>query len=172
MSTSLTVEIVHEAIDRVLQAAVADKHGEISAASSSTRSSWRRVVSTEDWQSIASIHMNQTNCKDLLCSNKKYRPFRSNIPFYFGIQAPLLQGSFCTFYLAYSTWDGRMLNVDQLVMMTHHDEYRKQHETCCLYRLLARIAVHLQCARLSWKVKSLLRMHFFEYLMFLMSIVF
>jgi hypothetical protein len=99
-----------------------------------------------------------------------------NIPFYFGIEATTKGGAaheeaasavvaFVTFYIAYSTWDGRMTYVDDLVVVedggTGFDhgsdgtpqKYDFDGLKVTLYRLLAKISVSIGCDRLTWKVR-------------------
>jgi hypothetical protein len=66
----------------------------------------------------------------------------------------------CTFYLAYSTWDGRMLYVDHLSppKITNGSTSTKNSSSSSsetlmmiqIYRVLAKISMGLKCARLSW----------------------
>jgi hypothetical protein len=60
-----------------------------------------------------------------------------------------INDGFCTFYLAYSTWDGRMLYVDRL-SLPDIDHEKKNDIAIKIYKLLATIACQLGCARLSW----------------------
>ena len=82
-------------------------------------------------------------------------------PFYFGIQVLMsstctdqnqphndIMVGFCTFYIAYSTWDGRMLYVDELL------DVEAAGDSLLLYRVLAKIAIQTGCARLIWKVRT------------------
>ena len=62
-----------------------------------------------------------------------------------------------TFYMAYSTWEGRMLYVDHLsIINPNTSEYSKSDSIADIELLvlqsLARIAIHLNCARLMWRV--------------------
>lgn len=150
--TSLTVDYVHEVIDRVLQLTevqacplATSKKSPISAGNTSL--TWRRVAQPRDWVERGG------SPKDLSLSHR--------IPFYFGIQASRHDEADeecdeeppstarCTFYLAYSTWDGRMLYVDQL----SDSDSCSADVVMAFYRILAKIAVQLQCARLCWKVR-------------------
>ena len=56
-----------------------------------------------------------------------------------------------TFHFAYSTWNGRILYVDCLQSSILDDETE-----VLLLRILANIAVNLDCARLTWRVSTLL----------------
>ena len=60
-----------------------------------------------------------------------------------------------TFYMAYSTWEGRMLYLDHLSIMksSTSEENIAEIELLAL-QALARIAIHLNCKRLMWRVRS------------------
>ena len=76
------------------------------------------------------------------------------IPYAFGIRGTsegYLEAK-CTCYLGYSTWDGRMLYVDHNIIIGSRDADIPENERAA-YQLLAKIAVRLGCARLSWKVR-------------------
>jgi hypothetical protein len=157
--TSLTVNHIHRIIDQVLQSTeLPTEQAETSTKPSASSSSfeWRRVVPTQgDWETIDNAYkVKFGNSLPTLVS-----PLAHKIPFYFGIQAsrrqigdedPILLAAFCTFYLAYSTWDGRMLNVDQFLILEKNDW--SSEKVLALYQILAKIAVQLQCIRLTWKV--------------------
>lgn len=154
--TSLTVDYVHDVIDRVLQLTEVQAGPLATSKKASTWAAnksltWRRATQPgRDWVKRGGSPDNP--------SLSQHR-----IPFYFGIQASRHDEAdeerdeeptfttHCTFYLAYSTWDGRMLNVDQLG--------GKGSDSCsadvvmAFYRILAKIAVQLQCGRLCWKVR-------------------
>jgi hypothetical protein len=106
-----------------------------------------RTASPSDWNSLLSS----------LSSDEEYGThvlsldFRTS--FYFGIEVwsseteqpgEKLLG-FCTFYAAYSTWDGRMLYVDQINAETDG--------SLLLYRVMAKIATEIGSTRLTWKVR-------------------
>jgi hypothetical protein len=162
--TSLTVDFVNQVIDRVLQSntfATEQTKTERSTPSPSNSSyQWRRVDHTQgDWETIDNAY--KAKFEDRLPT--LVPPLSYSIPFYFGIQAsqrgqqtrdgdPGLLVAFCTFYLAYSTWDGRTLNVDQFLVLESND--CSSQEVVALYQNLAKIAVQLQCTRLSWKVRT------------------
>ena len=59
-----------------------------------------------------------------------------------------------TFYMAYSTWEGRMLYVDHLSIDSINDGDKVQIELLIL-QALARIAVKLNCSRLMWRVRAM-----------------
>jgi hypothetical protein len=163
--TSLTADYVNNVIDRVLQSnALSTSESTTTTTSSASNLSyaWRRVDHSQgDWETISNAY-----CKMKLGDGPAtlVPPLLSHekIPFYFGIQASLRQRddnnnpnavvAVCTFFLAYSTWDGRMLNVDQFLVLDKND--CSSQELVALYRILANVAVQLQCARLSWKVRN------------------
>ena len=60
-----------------------------------------------------------------------------------------------TFYFAYSTWDGRILFVDQIGIRKDNDHERYTLMTTAL-RVLADVAVDLECQRLAWLVSAYL----------------
>jgi hypothetical protein len=166
--SSLTVDYVDKVIDRVLQSKdsttteqtkkttkPATTTPKLSASNSLYE--WRRVIhSQSDWETIDNAYKVKFGAK----LSTWVSPLSNEIPFYFGIQAsrkrtrdeePTELAAVCTFYLAYSTWDGRMLYVDQFLTLESND--RSSQEVVVLYRILAKIAIELQCARLSWKVR-------------------
>ena len=57
-----------------------------------------------------------------------------------------------TFHFAYSSWNGRILYVDCLQSPNLEDDDERH---VLLLRILANIAVTLDCARLTWRVSSL-----------------
>jgi hypothetical protein len=59
---------------------------------------------------------------------------------------------FLTFYLAYSTWDARVLYLDKLFLDTDDDNDRDAIEWS-MHFTLADIAVRLNCARYTWQVR-------------------
>jgi hypothetical protein len=54
-----------------------------------------------------------------------------------------------SFYLAYSSWTGRILYLDQVRCHGLEDNVEK-----LLLQILADIAVELDCARLTWRVSG------------------
>jgi hypothetical protein len=77
------------------------------------------------------------------------------IPYFLGIGLHSLHGAqLCgvvTMYIGYSTWDGRCLFIDRLEFPNHdHEDMEKS-----ILRPLAKIAVELDCARLSWRVSTI-----------------
>ena len=82
-----------------------------------------------------------------------------NFPLFFGITVHVSKttekdghenskAQLISFYLGYSTWDGRCLFVDQIVQ----DEKIEK----LLLQVLAKIAIRLDCSRLIWMVRCLL----------------
>jgi hypothetical protein len=77
----------------------------------------------------------------------------ASAPWYFGMTMRdntnnKLCCGFVTFYLAYSTWDGRFLYVDRLEC--DEDDSLE----ILLTRTLAKLTVQLHCARLTWRVRT------------------
>lgn len=176
---ALTVDTVHQVIDRVIV-------GQASASSHP----WRRIV---DWTAVNTTKSTFSNGASLITNPKTATTTITTAPFFFGIyrQAPLqslLQTdaadettthfskpnndcdtvAICTFYLAYSTWDGRMFNVDRLVGMetgrnggssSSSSSSSKNDDIEALYRILAQMAVALNCTRLTWKVRPMQGSH-------------
>ena len=58
---------------------------------------------------------------------------------------------FVTFYVAYSSWSGRILYLDQIQL---EDGRMNDDVEMILLRLLADIALELDCARLTWRVRK------------------
>jgi hypothetical protein len=149
---SLSTNSINDIIDNVLLAESTNN------TENSTTISNRRLGTSEDWQSI--IPSTTTTGYD----HHSNRP-----PFYFGFQSIITcndtttttttttSDAFCTFYLGYSTWDGRMLIADQVVAGTSPTSNNNHNETTKflkMFQILARIAVQLGCARLAdWKVR-------------------
>jgi RimJ/RimL family protein N-acetyltransferase len=57
--------------------------------------------------------------------------------------------AYATFYMAYSTWEGRVLYLDRIVAGTSASS--RQAPDLALRRTLARVAVDLECARFVWQ---------------------
>ena len=158
--TSLSKDFVHETIDAVLASVLSSslcQHRDITL---------RRVVTSEDWVSLSSQSRtaidDSTIISDGDCNNNgddtDTVSRRNNIalsadtsPFYFGIQVlhnNIIVG-FCTFHIAYSTWDGRMVYVDQLQHFEDEDN-----DSLLIYHVLAKIAIQIGALRLTWKVRT------------------
>lgn len=76
---------------------------------------------------------------------------RNKTPWHFGIEIRHAQpdnkkSGLITFYLAYSSWTGRILYVDQLRCHGLEDHVEK-----LVLQILADIALDLDCARLTWR---------------------
>ena len=85
---------------------------------------------------------------------------RSRTPWHFGIEIRHVQpgenksGGLLSFYLAYSSWTGRILYVDQVRCHGLEDTVEK-----LLLQILADIALELECARLTWRVSVAVPIH-------------
>jgi hypothetical protein len=82
----------------------------------------------------------------------------SSVPLYFGITIrDNTNNQLCcgcvTFYLAYSTWVGRILYVDRLECKDGADDDDDDSLEILLMRTLAKLTVPLDCARLTWRVR-------------------
>ena len=197
---SLSKHSVQEAIDKVLSefgskrtgaevGHIEKKQKVVGAAKSNRFGSFgsyykvRQVKNENEWKSI----LNGSSAATL----------KNPIPMYFGIQiqhsqklaeteeqqlAPratdMIDG-FATFYIAYSTWDGRFLFVDHLTMTSSSSWGRAlssvSSDSCggipdaCdlpivnddeimeirVLHILSKIAVELGCSRLTWRVSDL-----------------
>ncbi len=132
-STSLSEEAVHEAIDNVLASEASDVV-------------LRRATESRDWNSIMSI---ADPAKENGTQETRNLSAEVRTPFYFGIQALNGKGTligFCTFYIAYSTWDGRMLYADQI--------QPESDGSLLLYHIMAKISTEIGCSRFTWKVRN------------------
>jgi len=58
---------------------------------------------------------------------------------------------FVTFYVAYSSWTGRILYLDRMEM---DGELMNDDVEVSLLRMLAEIALELDCVRLTWRVRT------------------
>ena len=81
------------------------------------------------------------------------------LPLHFGLSLAGVSSSqsrhgLVTFYMAYSTWEGRMLYVDHLSINSINGDDKDQIELLIL-QALARIAVKLNCSRLMWRVRAM-----------------
>lgn len=168
MALSLSVDFIHKTIDEVCRKPFLLQNGTGSSDGKSvvlhratTPCDWNCIVS-----SLSSSDSATRNASDEEPDNSVFSAdFRT--PFYFGIQAtnsdppqdcgryrkkvPLHQPGdelvgFCTFYIAYSTWDGRVLYVDKINPETDG--------SLLLYRAMAIIATYLGCDRFTWKQKE------------------
>jgi hypothetical protein len=128
---SLTVSSINQSIDEVIHETQWQKEGSMSL---------RRATTSKEWNSMLAVVSSKSSL-DLMTTV---------IPFYFGVGL-LRDDTICgviTFYMAYSTWDGRNLFVDRLEFPTGKDNAMEKK----LVRFLAKIAVKLDCTRLTWRV--------------------
>jgi hypothetical protein len=135
--TSLTIPSIHQAIDKTTRSDASiqqelNKRGLV----------LRRATESKDW--ISMLGFVKKGDKSTL---------DAAIPTHFGMmlqktnEAEEIFGV-VTFYMAYSTWDGRILYVDRLECSEmDHDIETLLHQT------LADIAVQLDCSRLTWRVR-------------------
>lgn len=128
-SSSLSEDSVIQAIDDLLLTLPQDENVLL-----------RRTETPSDWSAVRSL-------SDPAVENESMLPEPDvRTPFFFGIHA--LSGDtvvgFCTFYIAYSTWDGRFLYADQI--QPESDGSLK------LYRFMAQVSQAIGCTRLTWKV--------------------
>jgi hypothetical protein len=91
----------------------------------------------------------------------------ASIPFYFGMTirentANKLCCGCVTFHLAYSTWDGRFLYVDCL-------ECDDESIEILLTRTVAKLAVQLHCARVTWRVRRIQCVKLCEYVVYVIA---
>eukprot|EP00535_Pseudo-nitzschia_heimii_P005502 CAMPEP_0197186352 /NCGR_PEP_ID=MMETSP1423-20130617/13753_1 /TAXON_ID=476441 /ORGANISM="Pseudo-nitzschia heimii, Strain UNC1101" /LENGTH=417 /DNA_ID=CAMNT_0042637639 /DNA_START=84 /DNA_END=1337 /DNA_ORIENTATION=+ len=151
---SLSADSIHTIIDSTLASLPSIS---LSGSSHHENLLLRRVKTPHDWNRVSydlpRSHQSKRNEIEDHCGNVVFSP-DVRTPFYFGIQAVCSDSSqheekligFCTFYIAYSTWDGRILYVDQFNMETDHK--------ILLYRILAEIATQIHCERFTWKQKE------------------
>jgi hypothetical protein len=161
-SSALTVDDVNAIIDRVLESSSQKTRldNESSSLEPPVPSSWtwHRVIEKDEWEDIHNVYRRNSGGSRTTCS------LEHTTPFFFGIigskqedhddvvDAPddEVTTTVCTFYLAYSTWDGRMFYVDQVIATGGSSSSK---DFAALFRILAKIAVELKCARLTWKVR-------------------
>jgi hypothetical protein len=168
-SSSLTVDEVNAIIDRVLESSSQKTRvdNESSSLEAPVRSSWtwHRVIEKDEWEDIHNVYRRKSGGSRTTCSLEHTTPFFfDTTPFFFGIigskqedhddvvDAPddEVTTTICTFYLAYSTWAGRMFYVDQVIATGGGSSSK---DFAALFRILAKIAVELKCGRLTWKVR-------------------
>jgi hypothetical protein len=138
MTESLSVYHVSQSIDEVIDGR--DSHGKTQQELKQKGFSLRRASTAQEWHSMLAKVSSQVE-------------LAPTIPFHFGIGV-VRDGeeTFCgviTFYLAYSTWDGRFLFVDHLEVPGKEAASEK-----LLLRTLAQVAVKLGAARLTWRVRK------------------
>jgi len=153
-SVPLSVDFVDQTIDSVIAS-----EGEISSDESPDNGNviLRRTETSDDWNSLlSSLCLSDPSIESESDEESGDMEFSADLrtPFYFGIQAlssePNQPGEklvgFCTFYIAYSTWDGRMLYVDRI--------NTESEGSLLLYRVMAKIAIETGCGRFTWKQKD------------------
>jgi len=153
-SVPLSVDFVDQTIDSVIAS-----EGEISSDESPDNGNviLRRTETADDWSSLlSSLCLSDPSIESESDEKSGDMEFSADLrtPFYFGIQAlssePNQPGEklvgFCTFYIAYSTWDGRMLYVDRI--------NTESEGSLLLYRVMAKIAIETGCGRFTWKQKD------------------
>lgn len=150
MKEPLSVERVHAAMDAVLA-----QCNTIAVDGQDPKSlRFRRIKTEADWDEV----------RKAASSSSFSMSKNDSIPYFFGLQASMsvadLQSdtgvgdadattAFCTFYLAYSTWDGRMIYVDRMIFQNQISKIPNQ-LVVAMYRALAKMAMALDCTRLSW----------------------
>ena len=147
-SLPLSAEFIHTIIDNVL---ASQRSISLSRSSDHETLFLRRVKTSHEWNSLSYALPKEKEIDDELRIAKFSADVRT--PFYFGIQAVCYDSvhneeklvGFCTFYIAYSTWDGRILYIDKI--NTEKDR------SPSLYQVVAKIATDLRCSRLTWKVR-------------------
>jgi hypothetical protein len=149
MTDSLTICSIHAAMDEAIKSddriiQKLKKQGMI----------WRRTKDPSDWETLLT-HVLSFDGRNLVRGKPE---LHLKLPFHFGMTLHAEGGpggdepnsGICgavTFYIAYSTWEGKFLYVDHLA---RHDS---SVEVLSL-ETLARIAVSLNCARLVWRVRN------------------
>lgn len=148
---SLSVDFVHRTIDKVLasESSISPNglphNRDVILRRTTTQCLRDSLSSSRSSSDSAERNDSDEESRDVVVSVD----FRT--PFYFGIKA-MTSGryqseeklvGFCTFYIAYSTWDGRMLYVDQINTETDG--------SILFYRVMAKIATEIGCARFTWK---------------------
>lgn len=151
-SLPLSTDFVHTIIDNVLASPRS-----ISLSEDNEKILFCRVKTPHDWNSLShSLPPTDLSKRNKIGDESGNATLSADVrtPFYFGIKAVWYDAvkheeklvGFCTFYIAYSSWDGRMLYVDQINI-----------EKDCspsLYQIVAEIATGLCCHRFTWKQKE------------------
>lgn len=127
-------------VSKCLQEAIANSHDKLVAQGLSLH----LATSPEDWSSLAKAVSPSIGNSDHLCKR---------IPFFFGVKIQStsddsVHGTL-TFGIAYSTWVGRVLLVDELKLP---ETDNRSHERL-LYWILSKVCIELSCERLIWKVR-------------------
>jgi hypothetical protein len=133
---SLTKESVQKAIDDACH----EKGGKPETLKSYHGLTVQRI---RDWQAI----LEETVSKDMDASSDY---LKNRTPWHFGISILNAHNNIvgsATFYMAYSSWSGRILYIDRLECKGLNDEMEE-----LLLRILADVALALDCVRLTWRV--------------------
>jgi len=101
-----------------------------------------------DWDPILAHVATTVSIHDMYLQNRT--------PWHFGISIRNADDrgkvlGLVTFYVAYSSWSGRILYLDQIQL---EDGRMNDDVEMILLRLLADIALELDCARLTWRVSK------------------
>ena len=151
-SILLTLSSIHQAIEEAIVSNRAVQH-ELSQKGLSLRrasepTDWDRMLGLLATEQDIGNHDEKGDVDDDLSTNLSLA-----IPRHFGITIRNnKEGSeicgLLSFYMAYSSWDGRILYVDRLVSPEMDDATE-----ILLLRTLAAIALKLDCVRLTWRVR-------------------
>ena len=137
--TLLCREVVENSIDSMCHA-TRDKVKQLRTSCGFT------IGRVQDWHGVLGAEAEEYN--------------RNKTPWHFGIEIRHVQpvddkiGGLVTFYLAYSSWTGRILYVDQMRCHGMEDTVEK-----LFLQILADIALELDCARLTWRVRFPVEIH-------------
>ena len=141
MAFSTSLEAVHKAIDKALdkesalQKKILQSSGLTLQRAPDTDDEWKSMMKCGGYEDISSYQESKT-------------------PWHFGIR--ILDNNhneeevcgFLSFYVAYSTWNGKILYLDRLACPAANDSTKQ-----LLLRTLAKVAVNLNYARLTWRVR-------------------
>lgn len=151
---SLTVSSIDDCIDKVLTANSGESDEQWFHYLKVNGFRLQRATTPQEWKSLLEF---VSAASGDTCSAPAVpdEVVPSPIPYFFGIGLYSLHGAqLCgvvTFYMAYSTWDGRFLFIDRLdsPSLAGQEDMEK-----AMLRPLAKIAVELDCARLTWRVST------------------
>ncbi|KAG7344147.1 acyl-CoA N-acyltransferase [Nitzschia inconspicua] len=108
---------------------------------------WTRILkcsgqsSDSEEDEISSLHLFQTG----------------RTPWFFGMEIINKEGKTCgfvTFYIAYSSWNGKILHLDQIQCNNMNEQIER-----AILQLLGNMAVGIDCARLTWTHKETPKWH-------------
>ena len=109
--------------------------------------SLRQIKDDEGWEKIALKYPNLVSNHEMDCSLQTMMT-----PWYFGIMMLDTKNDticgFVTFYVAYSSWNGKIMYLDQMQCLLTDDDTTIEES---LLQMLAKIAVELDFARLTWR---------------------